>query len=565
MNLIKFLVMFILSELCYNKEGDFMAIDGLFLNNISMKLNNILRGGKITRVAQPSAFELLLTIRSNRENHQLLISIHPSYARTCLTKHQYVNQSLPFVSRVKKYLEGSIVEGIETIGYERVIVLSLRQFDAIGDKHHYRLMIEVMQRHSNCSLIDEDDKIIDCMKHISYAQNTVRVLIPNAIYQLPPMLAKKDPHLIKTFDAQMSDDYAGISTLLMSEFLFQQHNLTDSIIASDKLYVYETKKQTLFHLIPLTHLGIEGKCFPLFDGLDHIFYDKDLKDRIKQQTNDLSKFIRQEIKKTKQKIMKLSSELDATDQASVYQENGDLLYAYAYLYEKGMKQIEVDDFYHDQKKIIVLDPKLSLSQNAQKYYQRYQKLKKGVIHLEHFIDKAKQDLAYFESLEVAVEQASIEEAFEIKQELEQQKFLKQKAFKGSKKQQTFKLMTFKSSTHKTIYVGKNNLQNDLLTFKIAHKHDTWLHVKDMAGSHVIIKGQDIDEPTLRLAAMLAAYYSKARYSSSIPVNYTQVKQLKKPVGRRPGQVMMMDMQTIYIDIDEKMIEAAIDDPLIVKK
>lgn len=542
-----------------------MAIDGLLLNTVSNELNTLLKGGKITKVIQPSSFELLLTVRSQRVNHQLLISVHPIYARVSLTKHTYTNQSLPFASRVKKFLEGAIIEGVETLGYERIMTINVRQFDAIGDLKYYCLKIEVMQRHSNCSLVDESGVIVDCIKHISYAQNTVRVLLPNAVYQLPPMQEKKDPHLINHFDSHMMEEYAGISSLLAKEMIEENHNLTTQVLASTTLYVYETSKQTYFHLVPLEHLNTVGKVFPLFEGLDYVYYEKDLKDRIKQQTNDLSKLIRQEIKKMKQKIVKLSAELLTTDQATDYQENGDLLYASLHLIKKGMVEVEVDDYYHDTKKMIILDPKLSPSQNAQKYYQRYQKLKKGVQHLEHYIDKAKQDLQYFESLDVALEQASIDEAFEIKLELEQQKITRQKQTTHSKKQSNFKLLTFVSSTGKTIYVGKNNLQNDLLTFKVAHKQDTWLHVQGLPGSHVVIKGSDIDEATLRLASMLAAFYSKARFSSSIPVNYTLVRNVKKPVGRRPGQVQLMEMHTIYIDIDEAQINGAMQSPLIVKK
>ena len=255
------------------------------------------------------------------------------------------------------------------------------------------------------------------------------------------------------------------------------------------------------------------------------------------------------------KLKKLKATLDDSHNSDDYRIKGDLLYASLHLIQKGMTHVEVDNYYDNTKLDITLDPKLDPKANAQKYYQKYQKAKNSINVLLEQIDLTEKEIEYFDSLITAMSQATYYDALEIKEELENEGYLKKKKQKNTirkKKRPQFQQYLTKDGIE--IDIGKNNLQNDYLTFKYAHRYDMWFHAKDMPGSHVIVKAQDLDEYTIRLAAKIAAYYSKGKNSSSVPVNYTLVKTLKKPAGSKPGKVILDNYKTIYIDPDDEFLQ-----------
>lgn len=541
-----------------------MAYDGIMMHQVKNSLIDTIKGGRINKIYQISKYELLFQVRANRKNYQLLISSHPMYARVQLTSLSYPTPESPnpLTMLYRKLLEGGYIKEIEQVDLDRIFKITFSCHNELGDYIEYILYIEVMGKHSNIILVGQNNKIIDCIKHISPSMNSERFLQPGALYQLPPMVEKLNPFTHEfVYDTQLTKIYQGMSPILSKEILYridQNESFSDimkQIENSYDLYITKVNDKEYFHVIELTHLQGETTKYSLFDGLDTHFNEIDQKERIKQQTSNLLKFIQNEYHKNVTKLKKLQATLDDSHNSDDYRIKGDLLYASLHLIQKGMTHVEVDNYYDNTKLDITLDPKLDPKANAQKYYQKYQKAKNSINVLLEQIDLTEKEIEYFDSLMTAMSQASYYDALEIKEELENEGYLKKKKQKNTiRKKKLPQFQKYLTKDGIEIDIGKNNLQNDYLTFKYAHRYDMWFHAKDMPGSHVIVKAQDLDEYTIRLAAKIAAYYSKGKNSSSVPVNYTLVKTLKKPAGSKPGKVILDSYKTIYIDPDEEFLK-----------
>lgn len=541
-----------------------MAYDGIMMHQVKKSLIDTIQSGRINKIYQISKYELLFQVRANRKNYQLLISSHPMYARVQLTSLTYPTPESPnpLTMLFRKLLEGGYIKEIEQIDLDRILKITFACHNELGDAIEYTLYIEIMGKHSNIILVGQNNKIIDCIKHISPSMNTERFLQPGALYQLPPMVQKLNPFTSDFVeDNQLTKIYQGMAPILSKEILYRIDQgedfkeIMNQIANSQDLYITKVNDKEYFHVIELTHLQGATIKYPLFDGLDLHFNEIDQKERIKQQTSNLLKFIQNEYQKNTTKLKKLKATLEDSENSDDYRIKGDLLYASLHLMQKGMTSVEVDNYYDNTKMKITLDPKLDPKANAQKYYQKYQKAKNSIDILHQQIELTEKEIDYFDSLITAMAQASYYDALEIKEELENEGYLKKKKQRNTirkKRIPQFKKYLTKDSIE--IDIGKNNLQNDYLTFKYAHRYDMWFHAKDMPGSHVIVKAQDLDEYTIRLAAKIAAYYSKGKNSSSVPVNYTFVKTLKKPAGSKPGKVILDNYKTIYIDPDEEFLK-----------
>lgn len=541
-----------------------MAYDGIMMHQVKKSLIDTIQSGRINKIYQISKYELLFQVRANRKNYQLLISSHPMYARVQLTSLTYPTPESPnpLTMLFRKLLEGGYIKEIEQIDLDRILKITFACHNELGDAIEYTLYIEIMGKHSNIILVGQNNKIIDCIKHISPSMNTERFLQPGALYQLPPMVQKLNPFTSDFVeDNQLTKIYQGMAPILSKEILYRIDQgedfkeIMNQIANSQDLYITKVNDKEYFHVIELTHLQGATIKYPLFDGLDLHFNEIDQKERIKQQTSNLLKFIQNEYQKNTTKLKKLKATLEDSENSDDYRIKGDLLYASLHLMQKGMTSVEVDNYYDNTKMKITLDPKLDPKANAQKYYQKYQKAKNSIDILHQQIELTEKEIDYFDSLITAMAQASYYDALEIKEELENEGYLKKKKQRNTirkKRIPQFKKYLTKDSIE--IDIGKNNLQNDYLTFKYAHRYDMWFHAKDMPGSHVIVKAQDLDEYTIRLAAKIAAYYSKGKNSSSVPVNYTLVKTLKKPAGSKPGKVILDNYKTIYIDPDEEFLK-----------
>ncbi|HJV30980.1 MAG TPA: NFACT RNA binding domain-containing protein [Bacillales bacterium] len=564
-----------------------MSFDGVFTKAMVNELNSTLKSGRINKVQQPYKNEVILTIRSGGKNHKLLLSAHPSYARVHLTNEAYDNPAEPpmFCMLLRKHLEGAIIEDIYQVDADRIIIFEIKGRNEIGDISYKQLIVEIMGRHSNIVLVDKSrNTILDCVKHISYALNSYRAILPGQTYIFPPEQNKQNPFTASEndvlklldfnsgkLDRQLVDQFAGISPVFSREVIFESglanrttvpkafiqliQNVLDGFI-SPSITIQEGKEA--FYLFPLKHLNGESKSFStLSEMLDRFYFGKAERDRVKQQSTDVERFIVNEKNKNEKKIEKLKTTLTEAEKAEEFQRHGELLTANLFAAKKGMKEIEVIDYYDENggTVVITLDPRKTPSENAQKYFSKYQKAKNSVAIVLEQIEKAHDEVEYFERLLQQVQVASPKDIEEIREELIEGGYIRERQRKKKKLGQNAKpiLDHYIASDGTEIIVGKNNKQNDYLTNKLAARDEIWLHTKDIPGSHVVIRSKEPDEKTILEAATLAAYFSKARQSSSVPVDFTKVRFVKKPSGAKPGFVIYENQQTVYVTPDEEMV------------
>lgn len=541
-----------------------MAYDGIMMSQVVKQLQNQIERGRINKIYQISQYELLFQIRAHSSNVKFLMSIHPMYARLQLTSLSYPTPPTPnsLTMLLRKHLEGAFIESIEQIELDRIVKITLIGTNELKDQVKLFIFIEIMGKHSNMIVTLENYRIIDCLKRVSPSMNSERILQPGATYQLPPMINKENPFTssFKEND-NLTKVYQGFSPELSKEILYRIDNgeqfekIMKNINESTSLYIHKLENKEYFHILPLTHLQSQYQEYPLFEGLDKHYNLIDQKDRIKQQTSDLAKYITNEYQKNVTKLHKLEKSLFDSQNSDEYRIKGDLLFANLHLIQKGQKEVTVDNYYDDTTLTIDLDERFDGKTNANRYYAKYQKAKKSLSHLHEQIQLTKDEISYFDTLLTLMENANYYDALEIKEELENLGYLKKKKQKQVHRQKNKpRIETYLTKDNILIYVGKNNLQNDYLTFKMASRHDMWFHVKDMPGSHVVVHSEELDEYTIRLASKMAAYFSKGKQSSSVPVNYAQVKTLKKPSSSKPGQVILSNYSTIYIDPDDTFLD-----------
>jgi predicted ribosome quality control (RQC) complex YloA/Tae2 family protein len=564
-----------------------MSFDGLFTKAMTEELSALLKGGRINKIHQPYKNELILVIRSGGKNYKLLLSAHPSYARAQITEEAYDNPKEPpmFCMLLRKHLEGYAVEDIYQPAMERVIVLEVKGRNELGDISQKLLIIEIMGRHSNIILVDKDrNMILDSIKHVSHAVNSYRTILPGQEYINPPAQDKANPFSADEddvlrridfnsgqLDKQLVSQFAGVSPMLAKEVVHLSGLANRSTLPKTFVQVMDKIKKRMyeptlihmenkeaFYMIDMVHLKGEKRSFTSLSAmLDRYYFGKAERDRVKQQGNDLERLISNEIDKNEKKIIKLENTLRESERSEQYQLYGELLTANLYQMKKGMKEIDVINYYEEDgdKIVIPLDPKKNPSENAQKYFSRYQKAKKSVSIVQEQINLAKTEAAYFDTLLQQLHSASPRDIEEIREELQDEGYLKQKQRKGMKKPANAKptLESYMSTDGDEIFVGKNNKQNDYLTNKFARRDEIWLHTKDIPGSHVVIRNEAPSEQTIKEAAVLASYFSKAKESSSVPVDFTKVRHVKKPNGSKPGFVIYDNQQTVYVTPDADLV------------
>jgi predicted ribosome quality control (RQC) complex YloA/Tae2 family protein len=552
-----------------------MAFDGLFTRAMTNELQ-ILTSGRITKIHQPNQLEIMLQIRAAGANYKLLISIHPSYARIHLTDHAVENPAEPpmFCMLMRKHIEGGFIQSIEQNEFERMITFTIESTNEIGDKVTRKLIVEIMGRHSNCILTDAvNDQIIDSLKHLPPSVNSYRTVLPGQSYIAPPSQHKKNPLTLQNEEvtallqeenpaSAMIQSIAGFSPLHVNELITRLNNGESYELYVERLingampnYV-EVNGKASFSSAELTHLEGSVEQYPTLSALlDRVFYARAERDRVKQQAGDLERWLTNEIDKLKLKLKKLQKDFEHASKLDQFQLYGELLMANIYQFEKGVESVKVQNYYSEdlEEIIIAVSPRKTPIDNAQSYFTKYNKAKNALLKIEEQKAKTEDDIRYFEMLAQQVQQASPSDIEEIREELAEGGYLRLRASKKKKKVVKPTPEKFISSTGIEISVGKNNKQNDFLTFKLSKKSDLWFHTKDIPGSHVVIHHDHPDEETIREAAMLSAYYSKARNSSSVPVDYTEIRHVKKPSGSKPGFVIYFEQKTIYITPDEALL------------
>ncbi|MEC1179410.1 NFACT RNA binding domain-containing protein [Metasolibacillus meyeri] len=548
-----------------------MAFDGLFTRAMAQELQQ-LTTGRITKIHQPNAMEVVLHIRANGANHKLIISIHPSYARIHVTEQAIDNPAEPpmFCMLLRKHLEGGFIHAITQDGTERILHMLIESKNEIGDPIMRKLIIEIMGRHSNCILVDADnDKILDSLKHLPPSLNSYRTVLPGQAYIAPPAQHKVNPYETTGEDffaepksaKEVVAHFAGFSPLHAEELLARlSHNSTvfqpflqELTTAANPTYV-EVDGKVSFSPSDLTHLAGHVTTYPTLGSLlDRVFFARAERERVKQQAGDLERWLSNEVDKLKLKIKKLKKDYEQASKLDQLQLYGELLMANIYQFAKGQESVTVENYYNGETVTIAINPRKTPIDNAQHYFQRYNKAKNALVMIEEQLKKTSADIDYFEMLAQQVTQAAPSDIEEIREELAEQGFLRLRASKKKKKPTKPMPEQFVSSTGIVISVGKNNKQNDFLTFKLAKKNEIWLHTKDIPGSHVVIHSETPDETTLHEAAMLSAYFSKARESASVPVDYTEIRQVKKPNGSKPGFVIYFEQKTLYVTPDDELV------------
>lgn len=533
-----------------------MPFDGIFLSKIINDIE-ILKNGKINKINQISDFEILLQIRSNYQNHNLIISIHPEYSRIHLTKKDYDLPKNPtgFTMFLRKHLEGAIIKDIYQLSNDRIITFDLLATNEIGDKINKKLIIEIMGRISNL-IITENDKILESLKHLNPFDGNYRTIVPGAIYKYPNQTKKvyseyTDNELQEIIDNKLFfQKISGVSKPFAIELeKAKSIEYFNALINSYNPTMIIGKKLD-FYFCDLEHIeGERTKFSTLSDLLDDFFYEKDRKTRIKEKSNDLEAIIKRNLNKNILKLEKLNSDYSNAKCCGEYKLKGELLMANLYNIEKSNLVI-LNDYYTNNPIKIELDPLLTPLENAKRYYAKYQKMKSSLSHLENQIQICNEEIKYFELLETQINYATLSDCLEIKSELEEYGYIKKGKQQKKSKAPLYDTYILEEST---IYVGKNNTQNAYLTHKFALQNDLWFHVKDAPGSHVILRGV-ANEESIRLAAHLASYHSKYQNSSSVQVDYTKVKFIKKIPGRHNCFVTYTNQNTIYIDPDFEIIK-----------
>ncbi|WP_028611131.1 Rqc2 family fibronectin-binding protein [Paenibacillus harenae] len=572
-----------------------MALDGIVTHAITQDLQRCV-GARIHKIHQPTDHELVLGIRGSGMQGKLLLSANPTYPRVHWTTGSYVNpmEAPMFCMLLRKHCEGGVIESIKQIGRERIIHIDVKHRDELGDLSNKTIVIEIMGRHSNIILMDPVSGMIhDGIHHVTPAISSFRIVMPGSGYTSPPDQGKVDPltllHQQQFAEALRSSDEAaplhkrlvetlsGFSPLLAKELAFRAQAGAESAGLNDLWSVFSrlmdevregrfiptikteaSSGKAFFSITELTHIDGEASLFNnVSECLEAFYGDKAERDTVKQRAADLIRFVQNEKAKNVSKIGKLEDTLTGARDAEKYRVLGELLTAYMHRMKRGDHSITLINFYDEEQAevTIELDPQLTPSDNAQRYFRRYTKHKNSLTVIAEQMEIARTEIQYFEALLQQLDNASLADIGEIRDELVEQGYMKERGRRGPKKKKPLRpaLLCYTSSEGATVYVGKNNTQNEYLTNRLAAPSDTWLHTKDIPGSHVVIRGNDFGNATLEEAAMLAAHYSQARDSSSIPVDYTTIRHVRKPSGAKPGFVIYDNQKTLFITPDEQRI------------
>ena len=546
-----------------------MSFDGFFLHHMTEELRRELLGGRIQKINQPFEQELVLQIRSNRQSHKLLLSAHSVFGRVQLTDTTFENPAVPntFIMVMRKYLQGAVIEAIQQVENDRILEISVSNKNEIGDSVAVTLVIEIMGKHSNIILLDKSSgKIIEAIKHVGFSQNSYRTILPGSTYVAPPQTGSLNPFTVgdeKLFEILHTED---LEPKRLQQ-IFQGLGRDTATELSGCLTADKLKTFRAFFASPtqpsLTEKSFSALLFSdsktqmstLSELLDTFYKDKAERDRVNQQASELIRRVENELEKNRKKLGKQEEELLATENAEEFRQKGELLTTFLHQVPNDQDQVELDNYYTGEKIIISLDKALTPNQNAQRYFKRYQKLKEAVKHLTSLIEETLATILYLESVETALAQASLTEIAEIREELIQTGFIRRRQReKIQKRQKPEKYLATDGQT--IILVGRNNLQNDELTFKMAKKDELWFHAKDIPGSHVVITGnlQPSDEVKTD-AAELAAYFSKARLSNLVQVDMIETRKLNKPAGGKPGFVTYTGQKTLRVTPDEEKIKS----------
>lgn len=579
-----------------------MPLDAVYLNAVIQELMPAVVGAKVDKIYQPARDEIILSMRGREGSTKLLLTANPAHPRIQMTHVFRDNPATPpmFCMLLRKHLSGGRVLSITQPPMERVVDIELETLDELGDRTPRHLILEAMGRRANLILTGSDGRIIDCLRRVDAEMNQERQVLPGMFYHLPPMQQKSnlltmtqealldlveqapEEHKISDF---LLEHFAGLSPLICREFAFVLTNDTDGRL-------FQTRQSALVDYIlswkEMIQTGRFAPCVLLLDGrpkdftycpirqygdrmtirqessfsvlLDHFYAEREKSERVHQRGADLIKSVTNLRNRAARKLENQQRELAQAEDREALRIRGELITANLYAMKKGMKELVCDNYYDPDGGTIQipLDPLLTPQQNAASYFKRYTKAKTAEKVLTEQISKGQSDLSYLESVLTCIRCSEEErDLIEIRQELEDSGYLRpQKTAKKGMKRVKSKPMEFCSSTGMRISVGRNNVQNDQLTTKLAFKNDIWLHTQGIHGAHVILwtEGKEPDVASLKEAAILAAWFSQGKEGQNIPVDYTPVRYVKKPSGAKPGMVIYTTYSTAYVTPDGELAE-----------
>lgn len=565
-----------------------MALDGLVVSNVVHELKETLIDGRITKISQPEKDELVLTIKNNRDNYKLFLSANASLPLIYLTEESKQNpMTAPgFCMLLRKHLNSARILDIIQPSLERIIQIKIEHLNELGDLCLKYLILEIMGKHSNIIFTDENFKIVDSIKHISHLVSSLREVLPGRDYVLPSTSEKLNPFTTTmeefnsyvlskplSIDKAIYNSITGFSPLMANE-LCHRSSIDGTLPASslsenEALHLYKQFKYLIEdinlakfqpNIVYKEQSPIEFSCFLLscynnytykeFDTISNVletyYSSKNAMSRIRQKSVDLRKIVGNAIERTSKKYDLQLKQLKDTEKRDKYRVYGELINAYGYGLEEGAKSLTALNYYTNEEITIPLDETLTPAQNSKKYFNKYNKLKRTYEALTDLIEETKMDLVHLDSIRTALDIAVVEDDLQsLKDELIEYGYMKRKHLVTKPGQKVKKIKNHSKPFHYIssdgyhIYVGKNNFQNDELTFKFATGNDWWFHAKNMAGSHVIVQAPDGELPdrTFEEAGRLAAFYSKGRESDKVEIDYTQKKNVKKPSGGKPGFVV----------------------------
>ncbi len=581
-----------------------MAFDGITISALISEIKDKIQGGRIDKIYQPENDEIILSIRSLGKAYKLLLTANPSNPKFHFTSENRNNPMNPplFCMVMRKHLQSGKIINIDQPNFDRIVNIYVESMNEMGDYSVKKLILEIMGRHSNLILTDENNIILDCIKHITHDKSSVREVLPGREYILPPsqdkfntMTLNKDNFnevfnrsLTKKTQAMIYQSYTGISPSAASEIcmralvdpsdfcetlnkeqiesLYNSFSSVVNDIKSEKFdpQLISNEKGKILDFSPINMTQLSNFSIKHYTSMSELIEDfyrtRDFTYRINQKTQDLKKLISQNIERCvrKKEIQQRTlREIENRDQLRLY---GELITANIYTLKEGMTTAELANFYSKNYETVTvpLDGSKTPAENAQKYFKAYNKAKRTYDALQEQIASNNEELDYLEGVLTSVGNCIDEQDIkEIRRELIDNGYIKKsKGAKGKASQKKSKPLRYISSDGYDIFVGKNNYQNDELTLKIARPRDMWFHTKNIPGSHVIViyKGEDFPNTTLTEAAELAAYYSKAQGSSTVPVDYTEKRNVKKPNGAKPGMVIYETNKTAYVNADEKIIK-----------
>ena len=562
-----------------------MAFDGITIAAMVKELNTSLKGGRINKIAQPESDELLITVRGQDGQKRLLLSASPSLPLLYFTSKNRISPlTAPnFCMLLRKHIGSARITDITQPGMERVVQFHLEHLNELGDVCHKILIMELMGKHSNLIFCDDKGMILDSIKHVSSNMSSVREVLPGREYFIPKTQDKLDPLTIteEEFIADICpkplpaakaiySSLTGISPVMAQEVCFRAsidgNDSMQSLNEAARTHLYHTFARIMdqvkegsftpniifrgdepveYGVLDFQQYGPEYHSVS-FDSvsqmLETYYASRDLITRIRQKSADLRRIVQTALERNRKKLMLQQKQMKDTEKKDKYKIYGELINTYGYGLEEGVKSFKALNYYTNEEITIPLDPQLTPQENSKKYFDRYQKLKRTQEALEEEIKETTEEIQHLESISNALDIAREEsDLSQIKEELTEFGYIKKHytSKKGAKMQTKSKPFHYISSDGYDIYVGKNNYQNDELTFKFASGNDWWFHAKKMPGSHVVVKTKDgtLPDRTFEEAGSLAAYYSQGRTAPKVEIDYLQKKNVKKPAGAKPGFVV----------------------------